>query len=429
MKKLLREDVKQVLKNLKDNHPEEFEFYKQLVAEASNVNETTSKELLDKIVKGWRNYSIAFLTAMTMTPALAKDLKDYSPKTFNDIAKEISADTVKVAPGQAVATSAVIGTPGTPGQRVVATANIQQTFGSGKADVDAKTLQDEIGKIQQWIKNNKGRKFRILITAGESQVTNPKGYEKKNADDAPLAQFRAQAVERVLSKSIKAPIDIVTKVGKIPYKQGIDDPQDLKYQKDQFITVDIIVDAKSVCNFNPDQPGAQGTINNDYITFRDYISGEGTVTISPGQIPDRLIIVDANGNVKADTGYITTQKSKYSANWNYVPAYVLELTKAHLNGKLTAVTGNKIIKIKANNYKELEAQLAAKPNPSVIGNEIGLALAELRKMVESGNITEFVIYENMGNGTVKFSQEAGDLEAIVYSPVGSTGYQLKGVCK
>ena len=64
----------------------------------------------------------------------------------------------------------------------------------------------------------------------------------------------------------------------------------------------------------------------------------------------------------------------------------------------------------------------------MIGDEIGPALAQLKKMVESG-VKEFVIYDNMGSGTVKFSESSGDLEATVYSPVGKTGYQLKGNCK
>lgn len=419
--KVNKQEAKNILKKLS---PEELALYKQLNAELGGLNEAGTRSVLRTILGNWKSYSTAMLMAIMMNANMANAINRYSPDTYNAINTEILQDTGKGDPGQAVATSAVKGTSKIPGQRVVATANIQQTFGSGKADVDAKTLQDEVAKIQQWIKDNKGRNFKIVITAGESQVPNQSGFKQKGS----LARFRAEAVERVLSKSIKAPFEIKTTEPTIAYKKGVDNAQDPKYRKDQYITVDVVVDAKSICNFSPDQPGAQGTVDNDYVTFKDYISGEGTVTISPGQIPDRLIIVDANGNVKADTGYITTEKSKYSANWNYVPAYVLELTKAHLNKKLTAVTGDKVIKIKANTYEELVSQLAAKANPSVIGDEIGPALAELRKMVQSGKVTEFVIYENMGDGTVKFNQEAGDLEAIVYSPVGSTGYQLKGDC-
>ena len=402
--KVNKDQAKQILQKLS---PEELSLYKQLNAEIGGLNEAGTRSVLRTIIGNWKNYSTAMLMAIMMNSNMANAINKYSPETYNAINTEISQDTTKETPGQRIATST----------------NIQQTFGSGKADVDVKNLQDEVAKIQQWIKDNNGRKFKIVITAGESQVTNQSGYGKKGS----LAKFRAEEVKRVLSRSVQAPIEIQTKVGNIPYQKGKDDPQDTKYQADQFITVDIVVDAESVCNFNPNQPGTQGTAANGYVTFNDYISGEGTVEITPGQIPDRLTIEDANGNIKADTGYITTEKSKYSANWKYVPAYVLELTKVHLT-KAKAVSGSKIKTIRVKDYEDLKAQLQARPDASMIGDEIGPALAQLKKMVESG-VKEFVIYDNMASGTVKFSESSGDLEATVYSPVGKTGYQLKGNCK
>jgi hypothetical protein len=417
--KVNKQQAKEILSKLS---AEELALYKQLNAELDGLNEAGTRSVLRNIIGNWRNYSTAMLMAIMMNSNMASAINTYSPDTYNAINTEISKDTVKAAPGQATATSAVKATLGIPGQRVVATANIQQTFGSGKADVDAKVLQDEVGKIQQWIKDNGGRKFKVIITAGESQVPNQSGYKKKGS----LAQFRAETVERVLSRSIKAPIEVKTKIGTTPYKQGTDNPQDPKYQAEQFITVDIVVDAESVCNFRPNQPGVQGTAQNGYITFDEYISGEGTVEISPGQIPDRLTIVDSNGNIKADTGYITTEKSKYSGSWKYVPAYVLELTKVNQT-KAKALAGGKIKTIQVKDYEDLKSQLSTRPDASMTGDEIGPALAQLKKMVEKG-VTEFVIYDNMGNGTVKFSEEAGDLKAIVYSVVGRTGYDLKGDC-
>ena len=401
--KVNKDQAKQILQKLS---PEELSLYKQLSAELGGVNEAGTRSVLRNIIGNWKNYSTAMLMAIMMNSNMANAINRYSPDTYNAINTEISKDTVK----------------GTPGQRVATSANIQQTFGSGKADVDAKVIQDEVGKIQQWIKNNNGRKFKIVITAGESQVPNQSGYKQKGS----LAQFRAEAIKRVLSKSINAPIEIQTEVGKTPYKQGTDNAQDEKYQREQFIRVDIVVDAESVCNFNPNQPGTQGTAANGYITFSDFISGEGSVEITPGQIPDRLTIEDSNGNIKADTGYITTEKSKYSANWKYVPAYVLELTKVHQT-KAKALTGSKIKTIRVKDYEDLKSQLSTRPDASMTGDEIGPALAQLKKMVESG-VTEFVIYDNMGSGTVQFSEKAGDLKATVYSPVGKTGYQLKGNC-
>ena len=401
--KVNKDQAKQILQKLS---PEELSLYKQLNAELGGVNEAGTRSVLRNIIGNWKNYSTAMLMAIMMNSNMASAINRYSPETYNAINTEISKDTVKQTPGQRVATST----------------NIQQTFGSGKADIDQKALQDEVAKIQQWIKNNNGRKFKIVITAGESQVPNQSGFKQKGS----LAQFRAEAIKRVLSKSINAPIEVETEIGTTPYKQGTDNPGDEKYQREQFIRVDIVVDAESVCSFNPDQPGTQGTAQNGYVTFSDFISGEGSVEITPGQIPDRLTIEDSNGNIKADTGYVTTEKSKYSANWKYVPAYVLELTKVHQT-KAKALTGGKIKTITVKDYEDLKSQLSARPNAPTMGDEIGPALAQLKKMVESG-VKEFVIYDNMASGTVQFSEKSGDLKATVYSPVGKTGYQLKGNC-
>lgn len=401
--KVNKQQAKDILSKLS---PQELALYKQLNAELGGMNEAGTRSVLRNIIGNWKNYSTAMLMAIMMNSNMANAINTYSPQTYNAINTEISKDTVK----------------STPGQRVVASATIQQNFGSGKADVDAKVLQDEVGKIQQWIKDNGGRKFKLIVTAGESQVPNQSGYEKKGS----LAQLRAQTVKNVLSRSIKAPIEVQTNIGTTPYKQGVDDPKDAKYQAEQFITVDIVVDAESVCSFNPDQPGTQGTAQNGYVTFDEYISGVGTVTITPGQIPDRLTIVDANGNVKADTGYITTEKSKYSGSWKYVPAYVLELTKVNQT-KAKALTGSKIKTIQVKDYQDLVSQLSNSSNPQMKGNEIAPALQQMERMIDSG-VTEFVIYDNMGDGVVNFNEKSGDLKAIVYSPVGSTGYQLKGDC-
>jgi hypothetical protein len=402
--KVNKQQAKQILQKLS---PEELALYKELNAELGGLNEAGTRSALRKIIGNWKSYSTAMLMAIMMNANMANAINTYSPETYNAINTEISADTTAIGPGQRVANSV----------------NMSQTFSSGKADVDSKAIQDKVDEIQQWANANRGRDFKIVITAGESQVTNQSEFGKKGS----LAKYRAEEVKKVLSRSIQAPIEIKTKIGTTPYEKGKDDPKDPKYQAEQFITVDIVVDADSVCNFSPNQPGAQGTAQNGYVTFDEYISGDGSVDIKPGQIPDRLIIVDANGNIKADTGYITTEKSKYSGNWKYVPAYVLELTKVRLT-KAKAVSGNKIKTIQVKDYEDLKAQLQARPDAPMTGDEIGPALAQLKKMVEKG-IKEFVIYDNMSSGTVKFSESSGDLKAIVYSPVGSTGYDLTGNCK
>lgn len=399
-----REKAKQILQQLS---PKELELYKKLNKELSGVNEANIQALVNGITSNWKNLSGAMLMALMMNSNIASAINKYSPETFKDIRTELSKDTLKA----------------TPGQRVVLSTNVDQTFESGRANVDDKALQTSVNSIKDWVTKNSNRKYKIVVIAGESQVPNQSGFEKKGS----LAQHRAEEVKRRLQRTLKAPIETQTILGNTPYERTKDNPKDTKYQKEQFIRVNIVVDAESVCNFNPDQPGTQGTSDNGYVTFDDYVSGEGSVTITPGSIPDRLVITDANGNIKADTGYITTEESKYASDWEYVPAYVLELTKVY-RSNTQALQGSTIKPIKVTDFQDLVSQLSKKSQPQMKGSEIAPALQEMEKMIQNG-VTEFIIYDNMGNGTVKFSEKSGDLKATVFSPVGKTGYKLQGNCK
>lgn len=399
-----REKAKQILQQLS---PKELELYKKLNRELSGVNEGNIKALVSGIASNWKNLSGAMLMALMMNSNIASAISKHSPETSRDIRTELSKDTLKV----------------TPGQRIVSTTNVEQTFESGKADIDEKSLETSVNTINDWVTKNGGRRYKIVVVAGESQVPNQSPFKEKRS----LAQHRADEVKRRLQRTIKAPIETQTEIGDTTYDRTKDNPKDTKYKKDQFIRVNIVVDAKSVCTFNPDQPGTQGTSDNGYVTFDDYVSGEGSVTITPGSIPDRLVITDANGNIKADTGYITTEKSKYASDWEYVPAYVLELTKVY-RSNTQALQGSTIKPIKVKDFEDLVSQLSNKSHPQMKGSEIAPALQEMEKMIQNG-VTEFIIYDNMGNGTVKFSEKSGDLKATVFSPVGKTGYKLLGNCK
>ena len=399
-----REKAKQILQQLT---PKELELYKKLNKELSGVNEANIQSLVKGITSNWKSFSGAMLMALMMNSNVANAINKYSPETYKDIRTEISKDTTK----------------GTTGGRIASSTNIEQTFESGKANINEKTVQLSLDNIKNWVSKNNGKKYKIVVVAGESQVTNQSGFEKKGS----LAQHRANEVKRRLQRELDTPIETQIVIGNTPYNKSNDNPKDTKYQREQFIKVNIVVDAESVCNFTNGKPGNQGTAANGYVTFDDYIAGDGSVTISPGQIPDRLVITDVNGNIKTDTGYITTEQSKYASSWKYVPAYVLELTKVHLT-KAQALQGSSIKTIHVKDFQDLVSQLSNSSHPQMLGNEIAPALAELEAMVKKG-VKEFVIYDNMGNGTVKFSEQSGDLKATVYSPVGKTGYTLQGSCK
>lgn len=410
MKQLTREEAKDILKQLS---PEELAIYKELNAEVGGLNEADIKAAVQNIKSNWKNWSTAMLMAIMMNANMNAAIKSSAPDVYNAINTEISTDT-----------TAVKTTPTSiPGS--VKSISFNESFASGKATLTNKDeLVKSINELKDWMKGKKINNFKLIITAGESQVTNQKGFEKKGS----LAQARAKAVENVVDKLGFDKVDVQTQIGTTPYEKGgnINDP---KYQAEQFVTVNIVVD-NNVCNMPPvDETDGQGVASNNFITYDDYISGKGTLVFTPGQIPDRLVILDVNGNIKEDTGYITTQASKYK-DWKYTPKYVLELTLRYKSNP-KAFTGNKIKTITVKDYDDLLTQLKTNPNQTNIsfsGDEIGPALNAMQKMINKGQ-KEFIIYD-LGTtpAVVNFNDTRGDVKAIVYSPVGKTGFGIKGNC-
>ena len=403
-----------VLRGLKNNHPQEYELYKQLVAEASSVNEGTSKELLDKIVKGWRNYSLAFLTAITMTPALASDLKDYSPSTFNAIEKEVATEKSEKTP-----TSTATVTPvRTPITGEVISFNFEENFNSGQTTLTNKEgLVKNINDIKQWCKGKNLKNFKIVITASESQVTNPKGFEKPKS----LAQARAQVIERLVKGLGFGKIEINAMQGKTAYRAGVDKADNPRYKAEQFVTVSIVVE-NSVCSMAPfTESGAQGT-------YEEYVSGKGELVLSTGTIPDRLVVLDNKGNVKQDSGYVATEETNSQSGyqeWKYVPIYILKLTQ--LRGDKTIMGSNPIIK-KFNTFQDLVNYMLKPGATQTTSKTVDEALSQLEAMFEGGG-AEFVLYQ-VGTGDIKvpFDDGKGDVKAKVYSPMGKTGFEITGLC-
>jgi hypothetical protein len=415
MKKVSREDAMNILKDLKTNHPDEYNLFNQLVKSSENVNEGTSKELLDKVVKGWRNYSLAFLTAMTMTPALASDLKDYSLSTFNAIEKEIAIEKSKETP-TAIGTVTPARTPIT-GE--VASFDFGENFNSGERTLTGKEgLVKNIKDIKQWCEGKNLKNFKIVITASESQVTNPKGFEKPKS----LAQARAKVIEDLVSNLGFGKIEIDTQVGKTAYKAGVDNPDDLKYKREQFVTVSVVVE-NSVCSMAPfTESGTQGT-------YEEYVSGKGELVVYTGTIPDRLVVLDAKGNVKSDTGYVATEETNSKSGyqeWKYVPIYVLKLTE--LKGD-AAIMGSKVITKQFDNYQDLVNYMLKPGAKQSKSDSMADALSKLEAMFTGGGPVEFVFYEvGKGDKKVPFDDSRGDVKAKVYSPVGKTGFKITGLC-
>jgi flagellar motor protein MotB len=351
----------------------------------------------------------AVVTALLATPSLTQAQKqDIKQVASTEMAAPTTADTSTIK-------MAVKGS--------VLSINFNQTFSSGKATLTkGDDLQMKVGELQEFLKGKDASKFKIVIVAGESQVTNQAPYQKVGS----LAQARAKAVESIVSK-LGSKVEIETKIGTTPYKKG-DNANDESYTNEQFVTVNVVVD-NDICSMKPVSTNqGQGVESKNYVTFDEYLSGKGTLEMSTGTIPDRVVILDANGNIKQDTGYTTTHIK--DGDWQYTPLYVLELTKAYMKGNISMkdIDPKTIITVKDKYDLYNKLKKATVSNPSLEGSEVNGPLREMEGMIRKG-INTFVIY-NIGTSNVKlnFDDSKGDVQAKVYSPVGKTGYSIGASC-
>ena len=64
----------------------------------------------------------------------------------------------------------------------------------------------------------------------------------------------------------------------------------------------------------------------------------------------------------------------------------------------------------------------------MLGEEIAPALKEMEQMISQGQ-KQFVVYDiSTSVVAIEFDQGKGEVEAVVYSPVGKTGYDISGIC-
>ena len=140
------------------------------------------------------------------------------------------------------------------------TDNFGDNFESGKYQLSPNFLQsinDKIIKLVQFVKGKKLKNFKIIITPGESQVTNQPGFERQGS----LAEARAHSLENYLNQILPkmlegySPKIEVTKpvIGKTPYNKQTDykDRNSQKYKNEQFVKVSVVLDTENIPQTNP----------------------------------------------------------------------------------------------------------------------------------------------------------------------------------
>ena len=326
----------------------------------------------------------------------------------------------------------------------------QFKFGEYQSDVVKNSISALRPKIEEFIKSSGGKQFVVNIGAGESNVTNPKGFETKGS----LALARANSVKQYFQEIfpdlikngtlvIQAPADVSKVVlGKTPYDKTKGDnrnPQLIKlYNQEQFVTFDIqgsgqVENVTSICNWKASITAGTGTAIANYVTTDIKLQGAGILTFGTGSIPDRMVVVDNKGGIKQDTGYVATMAHKYTS-FKYVPLYVSKLTQLN---KTVSVSGANLVKINVKSIDDLMRQILASgvtqiPEDKTLRDmgqtEVYNGVEELKALFGKG-VREFVVYTITSSSvTAPFDNKTGDSKVIVYSPVGKTGYNLTGKC-
>lgn len=131
--------------------------------------------------------------------------------------------------------------------KVVFSVDFQNAFPSGQFEFTPnyeKIVNDNVEKINQFIKGKKLENFKLVISCGESQVPNPVGFEEKGS----LAKKRGEVLkgylDNVLPKilgttptiEISQPI-----IGKTPWVAGKNSKDDPKYTVEQFVKVNVVL--------------------------------------------------------------------------------------------------------------------------------------------------------------------------------------------
>jgi len=115
-------------------------------------------------------------------------------------------------------------------------------FPSGQTNVPL-DLENKLiileNRVQQFFNQYEEDKISIFIKSSESQVTPPQGIEIGE-----LARLRSSNIkERLLNSNIlNQNITTSFEVGETPYTRGVDNPNDLKYSKEQFSQIQVVVE-------------------------------------------------------------------------------------------------------------------------------------------------------------------------------------------
>ena len=324
-------------------------------------------------------------------------------------------------------------------------------------------------KIEEFIKGSNSSHFTVNIFAGESQVTNPKGFEEKGS----LALARAQSIKKYFEEifpglikkgilSIKLPSieEKTLTIGKTPYTKGDQNKPDLKekYDQEQYVNFDISGDKKEKptdtiileCGLHIQADGGVISAKDDFTKTYTYSivedMGEFTFKFNAMYMPD-IFYVNYNGKIYGNTNFKGSQDDCYKIYLGTI------LMAKYGTGQLPKQFGeNKFSKISSNDERliralpEMKKWGLKKSFSSVFGDNRNymdifgkydaLNDKKLKNLPnELGPNFPWAILEseiNTGNGEIgpiKKLRGVNKIDIINVSPVGSTAWEMQLVCK
>lgn len=310
------------------------------------------------------------------------------------------------------------------------TIDLGSYFKSGKYNLSSDeqvAIASKLKPVKDFIAKN-GGDVKVTIISSESKVPNKDAETGDRLGKGELSQKRYEVAKSILAKylgDVEIKKDI--KVGGPDYK-GDDVNQD-KYASHQFVKVKVTIN-KDVWSFKKIEKGGQANKENGYVgaEYRfDASKGSGVIKLEPGSIPDRCkVFVD--GKEVGDTGFFSDKEHSYS-EFNYVPLYVLSLTKMYNeNPNGEAIEGVRVVTV--NSVEQLNDILLKDKSYNLdrdnrTRSEINAPYKELLSMVSSGKAVKIALYEKVGKGiSLTLSNDNKEVKVKVYSPVKNTEFSV-----
>jgi len=383
-----------------------------------NLSESTFSNIMDKIKSVAKKgvLTATLLSTLMNTPAFSQQYSSLSRSEKTEIQQ-----MVKTGGDEKVARY---------DDNESITIDLGSYFKSGQyklSDLDKSGIINKLKPVKEFIARN-GGDVSVTIVSSESKVPNKDAETGTRLGKGELAKKRLETAKLVLGDVLG---DVVIKsdikVGGPEYKG--DDVNQVKYSDYQYVKLKVSVN-KDVWSFKKVEKGAQATKESGYVGAEykfEASKGSGVINLKPGSIPDRCkVFVD--GKVVGDTGFFADKNHTYS-EFNYVPLYVLSLTKMYNdNPNSEAIEGVKVVTV--NSVEELNNILLKDKSYDInkdkrTRSEINSSYKELISMVSSGKPIKIALYEMSGKGiNLTLTDSDKEVKVKVYSPVTNTEFSV-----